>query len=361
MKVVQIIPQFGLAGAEIMCENLSYELMKLGNEVLVISLYNYHSSITERLEKNNIKVIYLNKHLGIDFSIARKLYKILKKERPDVVHTHLAILKYVVPAAILAGVKTRIHTIHNEAQKESRGLDKKFNKLAFKYFNVIPVALSPKIQATIEREYQLNKDKIPIICNGINTQSYKPKLNYSVDGKFKILNIARFSEQKNHIGLLEAFRIFHSKYSNSILSIIGEGEKRGEIEEFIRKNKLADCVQLLGLKSEVANYLYETDIFVLASLYEGIPMTILEAMAAGVPIVSTEVGGVPDILTDNKNALLVETKPTGIANAFEKLYKNSVLREEIGRTALENSEKYSSAYMACQYLKVYRQQNFEEG
>ena len=81
MKIIQIIPQFGLAGAETMCENLAYELKKLGHEVIVLSLFDYQSPITDRLEKEQIDVRYLGKKIGLDLSIINKLIKIFKEEK----------------------------------------------------------------------------------------------------------------------------------------------------------------------------------------------------------------------------------------------------------------------------------------
>ena len=92
MKVLQVMPEFGLAGAETMCENLTYELMKLGHEVVIISLYTFHSAITERLEASGVKVIYLGKKRGFDINIIFKLRKVMKEEKPDTVsYTHLTL------------------------------------------------------------------------------------------------------------------------------------------------------------------------------------------------------------------------------------------------------------------------------
>ena len=118
MKIIQIMPEFSLAGAEIMCENLTYELHKLGYDVFIISMYNYHSEITERMEKNGIKIWYLDKMPGWDFSMIEKMEKIFIQEKPDVIHTHRYVMQYAIPAAILAKVKRRIHTVHSVAKAE---------------------------------------------------------------------------------------------------------------------------------------------------------------------------------------------------------------------------------------------------
>lgn len=357
MKIVQIIPKFGLAGAEIMCENLIYELKKLGNEVIVVSLYSYHSAITERLEKSGIEIKYLNKKLGLDFSIFIKLFKIFYKEKPDVIHTHLYSLKYTAFPAILLRIKSKVHTVHNIATKESDKRSRILAKIFYKYFSVKPVALSETIQNTIVDEYKINKQNIPIIYNGINLEKCQPKKEYLFDEKIKILHIGRFSEQKNHLVLLKAFKIINSKYSNSILELIGEGELKERIEAYVKENHLEESVKFLGLQSNVYSFFNEADIFTLPSKYEGIPMTLIEAMGTGLPIVTTDVGGIPDMLKNNESALITKVNIEEIVKAFEKLVLDEKLRERLGKQALKESIKFSSREMAKKYIFVY-QNNF---
>ena len=180
MKVIQVMPNFALAGAEIMCENLVYELQKKGEDVIVVSFFDFHSAITERLEKNGVKIIYLNKKLGIDISIFRKLYKIFKQEKPDVIHTHRYATKYAIPTAIFAGVKKRVHTVHNIAKKENGKAGRFLNRLFFKINRVVPVALSSIVQESIEKEYNIKKEKIPVVFNGVDLSKCLPKENYEI-------------------------------------------------------------------------------------------------------------------------------------------------------------------------------------
>lgn len=352
MKIVQVMPEFGLAGAETMCENLTYELIKLGHDVTVISMYDYHSAITERLEKSGIDVRYLGKKLGLDISMIHRIKKILKEVGADVVHTHRNCAQYAVPAAMLAGVKHRIHTVHNVAEKENGKLARKLNKIFFKHCHLIPVALSELIRDSIVQEYGINKDKIPVIYNGIDLSKCVPKTDYSVYGNFKILHIGRFSEQKNHVGLLRAFKIFHDKYSDSELWLIGDGEKKTEIENYVNENNLTSNVKFLGLQSEVHGFLHNADMFTLPSNYEGIPMTLIEAMGTGLPIVATAVGGVPDML-DNNNSILVNNNAIDISKGIECYYLNDALRRKHGCRAIEHSYSFSSTKMGAKYNDLY--------
>lgn len=353
MKIVQIMPEFGLAGAEIMCENLTYELIKLGHDVIVVSMYDYHSAITERLEEAGIDVRYLKKKLGVDFSMIKKIEKILKESKADVVHTHRNCAQYAVPAAIMAGIKCRVHTVHSIAEKENGKLARKLNRFFFIHRQAVPVALSDLVRDTIVKEYGIKKEDIPVIYNGINLSECHLKTDYSVDGNFKILHIGRFSEEKNHIGLLKAFNIFYDKHPDSELWLIGEGKNKTEIEQYVKEDELVAAVKFLGQQSNVYGYLHDADIFTLPSLYEGIPMSLIEAMGTGLPIVATRVGGVPDML-DDESALLIPVDTEAIAEAFEKYYTNAELREKNGKAALSLAIKFSSETMAESYINAYK-------
>ncbi|WP_302925986.1 glycosyltransferase [Holdemania filiformis] len=353
MKIIQIIPDFGLAGAETMCENLTLELVKAGHSVTVISMFDYHSAITERLEKAGIEIIYLNKNLGIDFTMIPKMVKVFKKINPDVIHTHRNCPQYAIPAAIVTGVKCRVHTVHNVANKENAKLARILNKFFFKHCHLIPVALSELIRDTIVEEYDIEKEMIPVILNGIDLSKCIPKDDYSISGKFKILHIGRFSEQKNHIGLLQGYKLFCEKYPDSELWLIGDGEKKKEIETFALENNLSANVNFLGLQSYVYNYLHNADVFTLPSNYEGIPMTLIEAMGTGLPIVATAVGGVPDMIKNGESGILINSDPQEIADGFCLLAENQNLRKTIGENALKKSVSFSAMEMAKEYLKVY--------
>lgn len=348
------MPDFGLAGAEIMCENLTIELTRAGHEVTVISMYDYHSAITDRLENAGIKIIYLDKKLGLDISMISKMRKILKAIEPDVIHTHRNCPQYAIPAAIMLGVKKRVHTVHNVADKENGRMARIVNKFFFKYCHVIPVALSELIKETVISEYGVLKDEIPVIFNGIDLSKCITKNDYAINDNFKILHIGRFSEQKNHIGLLQAFKLFHDNHSDSELWLIGDGDKKLEIENYVAQNNLISSVKFLGLQSNVYGYLHDVDIFTLPSNYEGVPMTLIEAMGTGLPIVATAVGGVPDMLTDGNDSLIIDNDIEHIAKAFETYYFNDKLRKVHGFKVKEKAKLFSSETMAHRYMMIYK-------
>jgi glycosyltransferase involved in cell wall biosynthesis len=167
------------------------------------------------------------------------------------------------------------------------------------------------------------------------------------------LHIGRFSEEKNHKGLIDAFKIFHCIKPNSVLELIGDGRMFDEIKQYVEVRNLKSAVSFLGMKTNVYQYINEADIFVLPSLYEGIPMTLIEAMGTGIPIVATNVGGIPNMLSNNKSAILTSPDAEEIANAFAYLSANEDLRNRIGRSAITESLKFSSTTMSKKYMEIY--------
>lgn len=353
MKVIQVIPNLRMGGAEIMCETLSLELAKNGVNVKIVSLYNEVTPISQRLSQAGIEIVFLDKKRGMDLSIIRKLKKIFREEAPDVVHSHLNAQKYAMLAAIRTGISDRVHTVHSVADKELSKFDKILAKFFYKRCGVIPVALSELVQQTVLDVYGISAHSVPIVLNGIDLSNCIPKCDYDMGDTFKILHIGRFSEEKNHKGLIDAFAIFHEKVPNSELTLIGNGGLFDEIRKYAFERNVGDAVSFLGLQTNVYPYLHAADIFVLSSKYEGIPMTLIEAMGSAVPIVATNVGGIPNMLSNNESAILTNVDAHEIADAFERLYKDENLRKKLGKAAQKESFKFSSNTMAKKYMEIY--------
>jgi len=353
MKILQVIPYFCFGGAETMCENLTYALKKLGHQVTVVSLYAERTPISKRMEEAGVQIIYLDKKLGLDLSMVPKLAKIMGREKPDVIHTHLDVIKYAVAAAKLSGIRRCVHTVHNVADKEAEGrIQRTINNFYFKMGWSVPVALSPLVQSTIAEFYGMDKARVPVIYNGVDLSRCIPLDHYANQAKV-LIHLGRFNEQKNHEGLLRAFRIVAEQEPDCRLDLLGDGELRTQTEELAKQLGISEKVRFLGSQSNVYPYLKEADIFLLPSNYEGMPMTIIEAMGTGLPVVASAVGGVPDMITHGESGLLTSTDPEEVAGAVLELMGNKALREKLGENAKQASKRFSAEYMAAEYCKVY--------
>lgn len=353
MKIVQLIPDFGVAGAETMCENLIYELDKLGHDVIVISLYDIHSTITNRLENNGINIVYLGKKSGLDLSTFKKLFKIINEIDPDIIHMHRYLMLYMLPVLAKRKYKS-FHTVHNLAKKESNKLHRIANRFGYRYFSVVPVALTKKIQESIMNEYDLPEKSVPIIFNGINLDNCIIKNNYYIDDQPTIVHIGRFLKQKNHKRLLYAFSRLLEEKPKCILKLVGDGADKEKIVEIMKELGLESNVKFEGIVSNVYPILHNADIFILSSDYEGMPMTIIEAMGTALPIVSTNVGGISDMITNMKEGILTDCSIDSLSSALKLLINNRKLRERLGKNALIKSEMFSSISMAKYYEEIYR-------
>ena len=354
MKILQVIPYFCFGGAETMCENLTYALEKLGHQVCVVSLYGERTPISRRMEEAGIRIHYLDKKLGLDISMISKLCRIMKAEKPDAVHTHLDVIKYAVPAAKLAGIRRCIHTVHNVADKEAEGrLQKIVNGIFFRWSWSVPVALSPMVQQTVVDFYGLPQEKVPVIYNGVDLSRCIPKESYATGEPIRLIHVGRFNEQKNHRRLLEAFSLFRKEYPSAQLVLLGDGELLEDTKQYANQLSLEDNVSFLGSQSNVHPYLHDADLFLLPSDYEGMPMTIIEAMGTGLPVVATNVGGVPDMITHGESGLLTELSAEAVCSAIRQLADSEQLRETLGKRAREDSMRFSAEHMARQYLLQY--------
>lgn len=355
MRILQVIPYFCFGGAEIMCENLCYALRDQGHEVLAVSLYNDRTPIAQRMKTAGITIEYLDKKLGLDISMVSKLMKIMKRFRPDVVHTHLDVIKYAAAAAKLAGVKKCVHTVHSVAHKEAEGRAQKYiNKTYYKLGWSVPVALSDEIQQTIADFYGMDKEKIPVIRNGIDLTRCVPKTDFAFGETVTFLHVGRFDVPKNHAGLLKLFARLHEKYPQCRLQLVGDGDLRPEMETLAEDLGITPWVEFCGMQSDVHPYLHKADLFILPSLYEGNPMTIIEAMGTALPIIATDVGGIPDMLTNGETALLVPCKEEALLHSCETLLQDEALRRRLGQNAKQESPRFSSGYMAQCYCEHYQ-------
>lgn len=355
MKILQVIPYFCFGGAETMCENLTYALTAMGHSVTVVSLYNEKTPIAQRMEAAGVKILYLDKQLGLDLSMVPKLMRIMKQEKPDVVHTHLNVTKYAVAAAKLCGIKRCIHTVHNVAHEEAENRQEKIiNTIYFKLGWSVPVALSPEVRNTIVSFYGLKEEKVPMIYNGVDLGKCLSKTNYDLSQPAVLLHVGRFNEQKNHKGLLDAFVLILKSHPACCLKLIGDGELLEETEQYACFLGIREKVVFLGSQTNIYPFLQEADIFLLPSKFEGMPMTIIEAMGTGLPIVASAVGGVPDMMTHRESGMLVPCEPEAVSDAVCALLENEDLRKTLGSAAKIRSEQFSAVYMACAYSEVYK-------
>lgn len=323
MKIIEIIPNLNTGGAEKFCVELSNELSK-SNEVILCSLFDVKKKMlfVKKIDKK-VTLVTLNKKSGLDLKIFFKIYKLIKKEKPQIVHTHLKGLFYSIMSVFLFKKISFFHTVHNIAEKETSIFFRKIYFILFNYFNVKPISISRVVLKSTKKLYGA-KHKL-LVYNGIKKQKITTKFNYvkkKINSYKKnkntlvFSNIGRISPQKNQLMLIDIFNKFIDRGKNIILLIIGEDSSK-EKKYLHQINSLKkNNIFLLGIKENITDYLRLSDALCLSSAYEGLPLTLLEAMSVGCIPICTPVGGIPDVIS-NKNAFLSN-------NASKKFYENTL-------------------------------------
>lgn len=351
MKIIQIIPSLGVGGAENVCETLTKELERMGHSVLVVSLYSEKTILTERMLKSGCKLVFLEKKKGTDLNCVRKLRRLIISEKPDVIHTHLYALKYAALAAI--GTKLPIiHTVHNIASKEASKIDQLINRLIYSMRIAKPVALSNEIQKTIVEMYKLDHKLVPVIKNGVDMSKCIIKKNYEKNEPFRVVHIGRFFEQKNHSLMINAMNTL-ARTNNIHLDFYGDGPLMEACISSVKEQCLEQFISFRGVSSDVFPILTNADVFILPSKWEGVPISIIEAMGTGLPIIATKVGGITDMLENEKSALLIDPIEEDLINALVRLINEIDLRRKLGENAIVASEQFSATKMVKEYLMVY--------
>lgn len=341
IRVLHIIPNFGPGGAERLVVDLMKAIDRERFEVAAVSLYPKSDTILEQeLEDSRLKVYFLNKHLGLDLRMIPQLCRVFRTFRPDVVHTHRYVLRYALIPMLLFRVPVRVHTVHSVAQKEVDRIGKLVHWVSFRLCGVVPVSISQEVARTVRSIYGLGID-IPVIYNGVFTERFafsssqnKPRVN----NKIVLLHVGRFAPPKNHMLLVEAFSRALKEYSSMELWLVGDGPLRPAVEDAVRERGLERSVVFWGIIPRVEEVLRDADIFILSSDWEGLPLVAVEAMAAGKPVISTSVGGVPELVEKEVTGFLVPPKdPDALASAILRLARDPQLRKQMGLAAKKHA------------------------
>lgn len=340
IKILEAIPTLKSGGAERLVMDLVLSLNNKQNvKVEVLTLFNskeefYYQTIIE----NKVEVKSLNKKRGFDIKCLINTFKIVKNSDADIIHCHLNTLKYLALPCILYKKKL-VYTIHNLAEKDAPGIYGIIYKYFFKNPNIIPVAICDNVKQSAITYYGQYLNNIPIVFNGVNTQEIINSnciKEYKEDININFLCVATFKEQKNHKYLIDIFEKITFKYDNARLFLAGEGVLKKSIEDYVREKKIQDKIVFLGDRADIYTLMKSMDIFILASKYEGFSISILEAMAAKMKIIVSNVGGNGEQILDGDNGILFELEnPNHIFENLDKILKSDMYNKNAYNRVIE--------------------------
>lgn len=282
----------------------------------------------------------------------------LRELRPDILHTHNPVPHlFGVFAGRLARVPVIVHTKHGRNYPE---LKKKvvLNRIASWLTDVIvPVSIDAERVAT--KIEMVRPDKLHLIHNGIDVEAYPFAERRPPEAWHRAIHVARLiNVTKDQESLLQAARIVADAYPVFQLQIVGDGPDRAFLENLTRELGIGGHVEFLGYRSDVSLLLQGAGVFVLPSISEGLSLTLLEAMASGLPVIATSVGGNPEVVVEGVTGLLVPSKsPELLAQALLRVLRVPELGVEMGRAGRQRVETHFDFRVAAQkYEALY--QNF---
>ncbi len=368
--VIHVVYSFDVGGLENGIVNLINRMPADSFRHMIVALTRCVPSFCQRITRPDVEFLSLNKGEGHGIKLYPRLFKLFRQHRPLIVHTrNLAALEAAVPAW-LAGVPVRIHGEHGWDSSDPDGESRKYQVLRRIYSPFVSgyVALSKRIESYLAGKVGISAGRIRRICNGVDAERFVPvRERQAIDGSpfnepglCVFGAVGRLQAVKDHANLIRGFSAFLEQNpaarSRARLIVVGGGPLRGDLEALIRERGLESLVWLAGERADIPAINAGLDVFVLPSRAEGISNTLLEAMASGLPVIATEVGGNSELVVQGQTGLLVPAvDPAAMGAAMAKLFDKQDLGRRMGQAGRERVlAQFSLDAMVGAYLALYR-------
>ncbi|MCT3574122.1 glycosyltransferase family 4 protein [Levilactobacillus brevis] len=366
MKIMYCITRSNWGGAQANIYGLIEDQITNNNQVILV--VGETGELTRRVEKlDNVEIIYLSELKRSlspydDFRAVMRLRKIIRSHRPNILHLHSSKAGAVGRLATIGLINKPIviFTAHGWAFTE--GVGSKVKIVVYAYIEKFLAHFTDKIICVSKFDYDLAvKKKIfnsanqgIVIYNGVDTPTCITHSEKSL-GKVIITMTARFDTQKNQLLLIQALGKLES--FNYELRLIGDGPFMEKCKLEVVQYSLQEHIKFYGFRSDVDKILKNSDIFALITNYEGLPISIIEAMSFSLPIIASDVGGISEEVINGENGYLVANEANIIADKVRYLIENEMIRKSMGKKskAIFLEKFQSSAFLTATnavYLKL---------
>lgn len=363
--VCQVLHSLQVGGAEILASRLAGQFQHDCRFVFVC--LDQIGSLGQQLRDQGFSVHALQREPGLDWICARRLGELLRRERVDLIHAHqytpffyaqLGRLLHRRPSILF----TEHGRHHPDFPRRKRILA---NRLVLERRDRV-VGVGEAVRQALVQNEGIPSPRVDVIYNGIDLAPFANghehralvRREIGIDGDaFLIIQVARLDYLKDHATAIHTLDAVLRQQPKARLVLVGEGPERQALEALVRERHLDSHVLFLGLRSDVPRLLAGADAFLLTSISEGIPLTLIEAMAAGVPVVATQVGGVAEVLEDGQSGLLAPAKDaSALADRLLRIAADARLRHELSVNGRERARlRFSEQQMHQQYARLYRE------
>nr|BCB22755.1 glycosyltransferase [Erysipelothrix tonsillarum] len=366
MVIFQLSNGLSNGGAERVAYDLSKGLSESDTDKTVYLILTDPSDEGNKLEHQfeidgiDFKIINLStkKH---DFIFNNfRVLKLISSLNPDIIHTHQITLIYCLLGYMFGGINSKIHTVHNDSHQEfGSRLFRQIYHVFFIVFRINLVSISEYILKTSLEEYRyLCQTKHYMIYNG-RTIELPDKRNKRKS--FSIVMVGRLTSVKNHIAAVRTMDIIVNHYNRTdfILNIYGEGPLKEELLHEIKKLKVDKYVNLCGISNDIPNVLMNNDLFLMTSIHEGFPISAIEAITAGLPLILSEFGSAFELVNGN-GAIVSTNNYKDVADKIIEMKDSISLYELSSKTSKQKSEKFTLKSMIDNYSILFNNKIEEE-
>lgn len=332
----------------------------------VFALLDEVGALGEVLRGEGYQVAHLGRRQGFDLRCVRRLGSYFRDENVALIHAHqYGPLFYSALARLFSYRAPILFQEHGRDYPDYRRTKRVIaNRMLLSRQDHF-VAVGEAVREALVRFEGLHRNRIEVIYNGIDLAQFDPDrpgrslVRQEIGlgkGDFVIIQVARLNRLKDHSTALRALQVLRATVPGAHLVLVGEGEERETLERETAGLGLSPYVHFLGVRSDVPRLLHGADTFLLSSISEGIPLTLIEAMATALPCVSTSVGGVPEVVVDGETGLLAPARDANsLAAHLTLLAADQALRTRLGRAGRSQAESHFDAgAMHARYRALYR-------
>jgi sugar transferase (PEP-CTERM/EpsH1 system associated) len=363
--IVHVVFRFDFGGLENGIVNL-VNRMPTRYRHAIVCLAGYGEEFRRRLQQPGVPVISIDKQPGKDLPAYARMWRVLRELRPAVVHTRNFGTLDMQTAALAANVPVRVHGEHGWDAADPQGRNARHLQVRRLCRPLVKryVAMSRDIARWLEQEVGVPDGSVTQIYSGVDAERFRPEGPRALPGaaqEFVIGTAGRLDPVKNQRALIAALRDIRARRPDLAgrlrLVIAGEGILRAELESAAREYGVVQQVTFAGARSDMPEIMRSLDVFVLPSINEGISNTILEAMATGVPVVASRVGGNPEVVDNGVCGTLYDpAEPAALGDAIVRYLEDPALRHAHGAAARRRVvNEFSLDAMVTNYLAFYDQ------
>jgi glycosyltransferase involved in cell wall biosynthesis len=362
--VCQVLHSLGVGGAEVLAARLARRLA--GSFRFQFVCLDDQGTLGQELREEGFPVWVLGRRPGVDWRCSWQLAKLLRRERVDVVHAHqYTPFFYAITARLLCRRPSILFMEHGRSFPDyPRRKRMVVNRLLLERRDRV-VGVGEAVRQALIHNEGFPPKKVAVVYNGINLSAYSNGSDRAAvrreiavgDRDLVILQVARIDPLKDHATAVHTLEHLVRRRPDARLVLVGEGPLLSEVRQLVADRNLSANVRFLGLRKDVGRLLSAADLFLLTSVTEGIPLAVIEAMAAGLPVVATRVGGTGEVVEDGQTGLLAPAgDPEGLARSVLRIAEDPTLANRMGQRGRERAwVAFSEDQMLANYANLYRE------